>query len=189
MSLAGCHPRGSLYAWPTLPHRGSDSTAGWVAPPGAQARALHRPLLPTTLSAAKPLALLPKYPFLIHSNSNEGVLGCILPTQDAGGQRNRQAHPARRSVTHPPSMAPHDFQDKANPEGWSPLSTSNLNSPFRIPITGTGPPSRQPLKLSKPLSMLGHRPVAPVHQSVQKSPSAHLRVSGFTLETPGARVR
>ena len=49
---------------------------------------------------------------------------------------------------HSPSMATHDFQDKANPEGWSPLSTSNLNSPFRILITGTGPPSMQPLKLT-----------------------------------------
>ena len=100
VSLAGCHPQGSLHAWPRLPHRGSDSTAGWVAQPGAQARALHRPLLPITLSAAKPLALLPKYLFLIHSSSNEGVLGCILPTQDSGGQHNRQAHPARRSFTH-----------------------------------------------------------------------------------------
>lgn len=61
VSLAGCHSWGSLCAR-RLPHRGSDSTAGWVAQPGAQAPVLPRPLLPTTLSAAKPLPLLPDTP-------------------------------------------------------------------------------------------------------------------------------
>lgn len=68
VSLAGCrNPGVLLHAQPTLPLALGLTTelAGWPKP-GPWASAPYCPLFPTALPVVKPLAFLPKPPFIIH---------------------------------------------------------------------------------------------------------------------------